>query len=126
MPDIVGATKELRLSTAALFRFEVGGLPVCCVNLAFSVAMAAAASGNMALMVDESSPDCRLPIEMAEFRDIEFLAESTFSLFIASLRRFDMGSGSKGRQTSDNIRSGGTRDSIPLSKLDGDRTPDMG
>ena len=43
-----------RGSTAALFLLDDGGLPVCCVNLAFSVAIAAAASGNMALIVEES------------------------------------------------------------------------
>lgn len=77
---------------AALLRLEDGGFPVCCVNLAFSVAMAAAASGNMALMVDGSSPECRLVDVKVELRAKEFRVESTLSLFIASLRRLDMGS----------------------------------
>lgn len=82
----------VRESMAALFRFDEGELPVCWVNFAFSVAMAAAASGNMAVMVDGSSPECRFDDDMAAVREYEFRPESTFSLFIASFRRFDMGS----------------------------------
>src|SRR4051812_38305546 len=56
--EMVGAASEDRGFTM-LFLAEVGGLPVCWVNFAFSVAIAAAASGNMALMVDGSRPDWR-------------------------------------------------------------------
>lgn len=44
-------------------------------------------------MVDVSSPEWRLDgAVMVELREIEFRLASTFSLFIASLRRFDIGS----------------------------------
>jgi hypothetical protein len=103
---MVGAAREFRGSTAtALFRFDCGGFPVCCVNLAFSVAIAAAASGNMAFIVEGSRPDCRFTDADVDCRESEFLVESTFSLFMASLRRLDIGS---------------------LSKFAGERTPDMG
>jgi hypothetical protein len=95
-PEMVGAAREARESYAALFRLEEGGFPVCCVNFAFSVAIAAAASGNMALIVDGSSPECLFAEGVAGGRVKEFLEPSTLSLFIASLRRFDIGS-SKGR-----------------------------
>jgi hypothetical protein len=62
------------------------------VNLAFSVAIAAAASGNIALMVDGSRPDCLLVDGVADGLEREFLDPSTLSLFIASLKRFDIGS----------------------------------
>jgi hypothetical protein len=91
-PDMVGAAREARASYAALFRLEEGGFPVCCVNLAFSVAIAAAASGNMALIVDGSSPECLFVEGVAGGRVKEFLDPSTLSLFIASLKRFDIGS----------------------------------
>jgi hypothetical protein len=54
---------------AAELRFEDGGLPVCCVNFAFSVAIAAAASGNIALMVEGSRPEFRLVEAMLGFRE---------------------------------------------------------
>jgi hypothetical protein len=92
-PDMVGAGREDRGSYAALFRLEEGGLPVCWVNLAFSVAIAAAASGNIALIVDGSRPECLLVVEgVAGGRVNELRDPSTLSLFIASLRRLDMGS----------------------------------
>lgn len=87
-----GAARELRLSKAALFRLDDGGFPVCWVNLAFSVAMAAAASGNIALMVDGSSPECLLIPGVRGGCVREFLLPSTFNLPMASLRRFDIGS----------------------------------
>jgi hypothetical protein len=91
-PDIVGAAREDRGSYAALFRLEEGGFPVCWVNLAFSVAMAAAASGNIALIVEGSSPECLFVDGVAGGRANEFREPSTLSLFMASLRRLDMGS----------------------------------
>jgi hypothetical protein len=91
-PDMVGAAREVRASYAALFRLEDGGFPVCCVNFAFSVAIAAAASGNMAFIVEGSSPECLFAEGVAGGRVNEFLDPSTLSLFIASLRRFDIGS----------------------------------
>lgn len=90
-------------AATALLRFDEGGAPVCCVNFAFSVAMAAAASGNMALMVEGSRPDWRLPVAVLEGRTMEFLAESTFNLFMASLRRLVMGSlAAESQQAADN------------------------
>ena len=89
---MIGAARELRLSYAALFRLDDGGFPVCWVNFAFSVAIAAAASGNIALMVDGSSPECLLTPGVVGGRVREFLLPSTLNLFIASLRRFDIGS----------------------------------
>ena len=62
------------------------------MNLAFSVAIAAAASGNMALIVDGSSPEWRFTDPMVDVRTNEFRAESTLSLLMASLSRVDMGS----------------------------------
>ena len=91
-PDIVGAARDDRDSYAALLRFEVGGFPVCCVNFAFSVAMAAAASGNIALMVEGSRPECLLTPRVLGGREREFLDPSAPNLFIASLRRLDIGS----------------------------------
>lgn len=55
--DIDGATSDVRSPMAALLRLEEGALPVCCVNSAFFFAMAAAASGNMALIVEGSKPE---------------------------------------------------------------------
>jgi hypothetical protein len=89
---MLGAARDPRLSYAALLRFEDGGLPVCCVYLAFSVAMAATASGNIALIVDGSRPECRLVDGEADGRDSEFLEPSTLNLFMASLKRLDIGS----------------------------------
>jgi hypothetical protein len=92
-PEMVGAAREARVSKAALFLLEVGGAPVCCVNLAFSVAIAAAASGNIALMVVGSSPECLFVPGVVGGRAKEFLEPpSTLSLSIALLRRFDIGS----------------------------------
>jgi hypothetical protein len=57
------------------------------------VAIAAAASGNIALIVEGSRPECLFVVEgVAGGRVKEFLEPSTLSLFIASLRRFDIGS----------------------------------
>lgn len=55
--DMDGATKDERSPNAALLRLEVGAFPVCCVYSAFFLAMAAAASGNIAVIVDGSSPE---------------------------------------------------------------------
>jgi hypothetical protein len=44
-------------------------------------------------MVDGSRPDCLLVEGVADGRESEFLDPSTLSLFIASLKRFDIGSG---------------------------------
>jgi hypothetical protein len=103
---MIGAVSDARGSYAALFRLEVGGFPFCCVNFAFSVAIAAAASGNIALIVEASSPECLLasPGVLGGWVK-EFLDPSTLSLFMASLRRFDTGS---------------------LSKFAGESTPDIG
>lgn len=54
--------------------------------------MAAAASGNMALIVDESRPEFRLFPGDGGGRPKEFRDPSTLSLFIASLNRLAMGS----------------------------------
>lgn len=89
-----GATKEDRSPKAALLRFEVGALPVCCVYSAFFFAIAAAASGNMAFIVEGSSPELRLLPGDGGGRPSEFRELSTLSLLIASLRRFDIASGS--------------------------------
>lgn len=91
-PAILDPVIPVRGSMARLLRFDEGGFPVCWVNLAFSVAMAAAASGNMALIVEASRPECRLVDDMVELRANEFRAESTLSLFMASLSRLDIGS----------------------------------
>ena len=55
--------------------------------------MAAAASGNMALMVEESSPELRLLPGDGGGRPMEFREVSTFNLDMASLKRFDIASG---------------------------------
>jgi hypothetical protein len=91
--EIVGATNEVRSPKTALFRFDGGALPVCCVNSAFFFAIAAAASGNMALIVEESRPELRFapgdgggrPKELRE-------VVSILSFDIASLKRLDMAS----------------------------------
>jgi hypothetical protein len=54
--------------------------------------MAAAASGNMALMVDGSSPELRLLPGDGGGRPMEFREPSTFNLDMASLSRLDMAS----------------------------------
>ena len=92
---MVGATREDRSPKAALLRFDVGALPVCWVYSAFFFAIAAAASGNIALIVEESNPELRLfprlPGEGGG-RPNEFRDPSTFSLVIASLSRLVMAS----------------------------------
>jgi hypothetical protein len=54
--------------------------------------MAATASGNMALILSGFRPDCLLAFMAADERFREFLELSTLNLFIASLKRFDIGS----------------------------------
>lgn len=90
--DMDGATSEERSPKAALFLFEVGAFPVCCVYSAFFFAIAAAASGNIAFIVEGSSPEFRLFPGEGGGRPRELREPSTFSLFMASLRRFDMAS----------------------------------
>lgn len=90
--EIDGVTRDGRWSKTALFLLEEGGLPVCCVNLAFSVAMAATASGNIAFILSLSRPDCLLVEEDIGGRDRGLRGPSTFSLFAASAKRFDIGS----------------------------------
>ena len=66
-----------------LFRLEA--VPTCWDNFAFSVAMAAAASGNIALIVCESSPDGRTLLDRPDAGRAEgTLAESTESLLVES------------------------------------------
>ena len=89
---MVGAIKEDRFSRTALLRFDSGALPFSCVYFAFCVAIAAAASGNMAWMVDGSRPELRLLPGDGGGRPREFRDPSTLNLFIASLNRFDSGS----------------------------------
>lgn len=60
------------------------------MNLAFSEAIAAAASGNIELMADGSRPECRLAEGCGCERELR--AEPMFILFIASFKRLDMGS----------------------------------
>jgi hypothetical protein len=61
------------------------------VNNDVRAAMAAAASGNIALIVEGSRREFLL-IDVADGRESEFLDPSVLNLFIASLRRFDIGS----------------------------------
>ena len=89
---MVGAIKDARSPSAALLRFEGGALPDCCVNSAFFFAMAAAASGNIALIVEESRPELRLAPADGGGRPRELRGVSTFNLDMASLKRFDMAS----------------------------------
>lgn len=84
-------TKEER-SPKALLRVDGAALPVCCAYSAFFWAMAAAASGNMALIVDVSRPELRLLPGDTGGLPIEFLEFSTFNLDMASLRRLDIAS----------------------------------
>lgn len=90
--DMVGGMNDERSPNTALLRFEGGALPVCCVNSAFFLAIAAAASGNIALMVEESRPVLRLAPGDGGGRPIELRELSTFSLDIASFKRLDMAS----------------------------------
>jgi hypothetical protein len=94
---MVGATNEVRSPKTALFRFDGGALPVCCVNSAFFFAIAAAASGNMALIVEESRPELRFAPGDGGGRPREFREVSILSLDIASLKRLDMASDKKER-----------------------------
>lgn len=77
-----------------LFRFVTGTFPVCCVYSAFCFAIAAAASGNMELMVLGSRPELRLaPGDGGGFpKPNEFREPSMLSLLMASLMRADIGS----------------------------------
>lgn len=90
--EMVGATSDDRSPKAALLRLEVGMLPVCWVYSAFFFAIAAAASGNIALIVDGSRPELRLFPGDGGGRPRELRDPSTLSLLIASLRRLDMAS----------------------------------
>ena len=90
---MVGATREERSAKTALFRLDVE--PVCCANSAFFFAIAAAASGNIALIVEESRPEFRLALGEGGIRPSELRELSTFNFDMASLKRLDMGS--KGR-----------------------------
>lgn len=92
--EMVGVTSELRSPNAALFRVEDAVLPVCCAYSAFFWAMAAAASGNMALMVELSRPEFLLLAGETGGRPTEFREFSTLSFDIASLNRLDMASAS--------------------------------
>ena len=127
---MVGATNELRCSPkAALLRLEGGALPVCCAYSALFCAIAAAASGNMALIVEESRPELRLFPGEGGGRPIEVRDPSTFSFDMASLRRFDIGSW----QILDSLVTRSVTEEeeiwfhVPFSpKLWGDSTPEMG
>lgn len=91
--EMVGATSDVRSAKTALLRFEGGGaFPVCWVNSAFFLAIAAAASGNIALIVDESRPELRLAPGEGGGRPRELRELSTFSFDIASFKRLDMAS----------------------------------
>ncbi len=88
----MGATNDARSLKTALFLLDGGALPVCWVNSAFFFAMAAAASGNMALIVDESRPELRLAPGEGGGRPREFRELSTLSFDMASFKRLDMAS----------------------------------
>jgi hypothetical protein len=90
--DMVGATREERSAKTALLRLDVEAFPVCCANSAFFFAIAAAASGNIALMVEESRPEFRLALGEGGIRPSELRELSTFNFDMASLKRLDMGS----------------------------------
>lgn len=90
--EIVGATNDVRSPKTALLRFDGGALPVCCVNSAFFLAMAAAASGNIALIVEESRPELRLAPGDGGGRPSELRELSTFNFDMASFNRLDMAS----------------------------------
>ena len=89
---MVGVASEPR--STVLLRFDGGGLPVCWAYSARFCAIAAAASGNMALMVDVSSPELRL-LPAGDIGDLPVVLRelSTFNFDIASLSRLDMASG---------------------------------
>lgn len=91
---MVGATRDERSPPkTALLRFEAGAFPVCWVNSAFFFAIAAAASGNMALMVEESRPEFLFAPGDGGGRPRELREPSAVVSFdIASLSRLDMGS----------------------------------
>lgn len=89
---MVGATNEPRSPKTALLRLEGGALPVCCVNSAFFLAIAAAASGNMALIVEESRPELRFAPGDGGGRPKELRDVSILSFDMASLKRLDMAS----------------------------------
>lgn len=89
--DMDGAINEFLSPNAALLRFEVAGFPVCWVYSAFFFAIAAAASGNIAVIVEGSSPECLLFPGDGRGRPREW---RELSLFIVSFIRVDMPSGS--------------------------------
>jgi hypothetical protein len=62
------------------------------VNSAFFLAIAAAASGNMALIVEESSPELRFAPGDGGGRPKELRDVSILSFDMASLKRLDMAS----------------------------------
>jgi len=77
-----------------LLRFDGGAFPVCSLKSAFCFAIAAAASGNMELIVLGSRPELRLPL--GEGGGLPNACEprepSMLSLLIASFMRDDIGS----------------------------------
>lgn len=85
--DMDGATNDERSPNAALLRLDVGAFPVCWVYSAFFLAMAAAASGNIAVIVDGSNPEFLLLPGDGKGRPRE-CREPSFP--IASLIRFDI------------------------------------
>jgi hypothetical protein len=76
--EMDGATKDVRSPRAVLLRLEGGALPVCCEYSAFFLAMAAAASGNMAIMAEGSNPELRLLAGEGSGRPTEFREPSSF------------------------------------------------
>ena len=99
--DMPGPGTDNRSPIAWLFRFGTG-LPVCWAYSAFCCAIAAAASGNMALMAEGSICEFLFaPAGETGARETEFRVFSTLSLAIASLIRLDIGSaGMVSRQSS--------------------------
>ena len=73
-----GATNDDRSPRAVLLRLDGGAFPVCCEYSAFFFAMAAAASGNMAVMAEGSNPEFRLLAGDGNGRPTEFRVLSSF------------------------------------------------
>ena len=92
--EMVGATKELR-SPTVLLRLEAGATPVMSVNSAFCFAIAAAASGNMRLIMAWSRPELRFAPGDGGGRPraIELRFSLVLSLLMASLNFCVIGSG---------------------------------
>ena len=101
-------------------------MPVCCVNSAFFLAMAAAASGNIALIVDGSRPELRLAPGDGGGRPSELRELSTFNLDMASFNRLDMASVDESLSPR-TLAPPNVYGNIPFSpKLAGDNKPDIG